>query len=406
MAKTVKQVRAVKMPAVALDAKAASKVVSKVSAKPVSAKPVSAKPVSAKPVSAKPVSAKPVSVKPASVKQVLAKPGTAKPGTAKPATAKPATAKPASGKPASAKPAPRPRAKARRGTRAAQEQAAPAAQLMSNLDLYFQEVKAYSLLTRDEECELARGIHANDNESLHKLVKANLRFVVSIAKEYAHYGVPLEDLINEGNLGLLKAAQRFDETRGFKFISYAVWWIRQSILAALANHSKIVRMPLNRARVLNQIKKASSELQQKLRRKPEPEEIAKFLGLSVDEVKDTLPLMQDNFFLDDFVGNDEDSTYLDFLEDTASEGPDAKVMDDDLNSSIGRMLADLKDREAKVLKLYYGLGTDQELTLEEIGQIMGLTRERIRQIKEEAFEKIRTSKSFKYMQDYAEDHQV
>ncbi len=304
------------------------------------------------------------------------------------------------------RPVVRARAKARHSGRATPDQAAPAAQLMSNLDLYFQEVKAYSLLTRDEECELARGIHANDNESLHKLVKANLRFVVSIAKEYAHYGVPLEDLINEGNLGLLKAAQRFDETRGFKFISYAVWWIRQSILAALANHSKIVRMPLNRARVLNQIKKASSELQQKLRRKPEPEEIARFLNLSVEEVKDTLPLMQDNFFLDDFVGNDEDSTYLDFLEDTGSEGPDSKVLDDDLNTSIGRMLCDLKDREAKVLKLYYGLGTDQELTLEEIGQIMGLTRERIRQIKEEAFEKIRTSKTFKYMQDYAEDRQI
>ncbi len=282
----------------------------------------------------------------------------------------------------------------------------PAAQLMSNLDLYFQEVKAYSLLTRAEECELARGIHSNDSESLHKLVKANLRFVVSIAKEYAHYGVPLEDLINEGNLGLLKAAQRFDETRGYKFISYAVWWIRQSILASLANHSKIVRMPLNRARVLNQIKKASGELQQKLRRKPEPEEIAAKLGLSIDEVKDTLPLMQDNFFLDDFVGNDEDSTYLDFLEDTSSEGPDCKVMDDDLNRSIDRMLCDLKQREAKVLKLYYGLGTDREMTLEEIGKIMGLTRERIRQIKEEAFEKIRSSKTFRYMHDYAEESHV
>jgi RNA polymerase primary sigma factor len=175
-----------------------------------------------------------------------------------------------------------PKAKLAPKPKAAPKMAAPAAQLMSNLDLYFQEVKAYSLLTRDEECELARGIHTNDSESLHKLVKANLRFVVSIAKEYAHYGVPLEDLINEGNLGLLKAAQRFDETRGYKFISYAVWWIRQSILAALANHSKIVRMPLNRARVLNQIKKATGELQQKLRRKPEPEEIATKLGLSVD----------------------------------------------------------------------------------------------------------------------------
>jgi len=280
-----------------------------------------------------------------------------------------------------------------------------AAQLMSNLDLYFQEVKAYDLLTREEECELARGIHQDDQQALHRLVKANLRFVVSIAKEYAHYGVPLEDLINEGNLGLLKAAQRFDETRGYKFISYAVWWIRQSILAALANHSKIVRMPLNRARVLNQIKKVSGELQQKLRRKPEAEEIAKVLGLSVDEVKDTLPLMQDNFFLDDYVGNDEDSTYLDFLEDTTSEGPDAPVMEDDLHKSIGRMLGDLKEREARVLKMYYGLGTDREMTLEEIGQVMGLTRERIRQIKEEAFEKIRSSKTFRYMHDYAEMEQ-
>jgi len=281
-----------------------------------------------------------------------------------------------------------------------------AAQLMSNLDLYFQEVKAYDLLTREEECELARGIHRDDPVALHRLVKANLRFVVSIAKEYAHYGVPLEDLINEGNLGLLKAAQRFDETRGYKFISYAVWWIRQSILAALANHSKIVRMPLNRARVLNQIKKVSGELQQKLRRKPEAEEIAKELGLSVDEVKDTLPLMQDNFFLDDFVGNDEDSTYLDFLEDTSSEGPDSQVMEDDLRESISRMLGDLKEREARVLRMYYGLGTEREMTREESGQVTGLTRERIRQIKEEAFEKIRSSKTFRYMHDYAETNQT
>jgi len=287
------------------------------------------------------------------------------------------------------------------GARKHSDKSGAAAQLMSNLDLYFQEVKAYDLLTREEECELARGIHQDDQQALHRLVKANLRFVVSIAKEYAHYGVPLEDLINEGNLGLLKAAQRFDETRGYKFISYAVWWIRQSILAALANHSKIVRMPLNRARVLNQIKKVSGELQQRLRRKPEAEEIAKVLGLSVDEVKDTLPLMQDNFFLDDYVGNDEDSTYLDFLVDTTSEGPDCQVMEDDLHRSISRMLGDLKDREARVLKMYYGLGTDREMTLEEIGQVMGLTRERIRQIKEEAFEKIRSSKTFRYMHDYS-----
>jgi len=274
------------------------------------------------------------------------------------------------------------------------------ARLMSNLDLYFQEVKAFPLLSREEECELARGIRGNDGAALHKLVNSNLRFVVSIAKEYAHYGVPLEDLINEGNLGLLKAAQRFDETRGYKFISYAVWWIRQSILAALANHSKIVRMPLNRARVLNQIKRVSSELQQDLRRKPLPEEIAARLGLSLDEVKDTLPLMQDNFFLDDYVGNDEDSTYLDFLEDTRSRTPDSRVLEEDLMESIERMLCDLKPREARVLRMYYGLGADKEMTLEEIGQIMGLTRERIRQIKEEAFEKIRNSKTFRYMHDY------
>ncbi len=287
-----------------------------------------------------------------------------------------------------------------RERRAPTRQRRESARLMSNLDLYFQEVKAFPLLTREQECELARGIRRNDEAALHKLVNSNLRFVVSIAKEYAHYGVPLEDLINEGNLGLLKAAQRFDETRGYKFISYAVWWIRQSILAALANHSKIVRMPLNRARVLNQIKRANSELQQKLRRKPTPEEIAEKLGLSVDEVKDTLPLMQDNFFLDDFVGNDEDSTYLDFLEDTRSRAPDAAVLSEDLSESIERMLCDLKPREARVLRMYYGLGGEKEMTLEEIGQVMGLTRERIRQIKEEAFAKIRNSKTFRYMHDY------
>jgi len=281
-----------------------------------------------------------------------------------------------------------------------------AARLMTNLDLYFQEVKAYPLLNRNQECELARGIRGNDPEALHTLVKSNLRFVVSIAKEYAHYGVPLEDLINEGNLGLLKAAQRFDETRGYKFISYAVWWIRQSILAALANQSKIVRMPLNRALVLNQIKRISSELQQTLRRKPTAEEIAVELGLSLEEVKDTLPLMQDNFFLDDYVGNDEDSTYLDFLEDTHGESPDVGVLEEDLQASIQRMLSDLKEREATVLKLYYGLGTDREMTLEEIGQIMGLTRERIRQIKEEAFDKILSSRTFRYMQDYSDMQQI
>ncbi len=290
--------------------------------------------------------------------------------------------------------------KTTRDRKATQRSRRENAHLMSNLDLYFQEVKAFPLLTREEECELARGIRRNDEAALHKLVNSNLRFVVSIAKEYAHYGVPLEDLINEGNLGLLKAAQRFDETRGYKFISYAVWWIRQSILAALANHSKIVRMPLNRARVLNQIKRAHSELQQKLRRKPTPEEIAERLNLSVDEVKDTLPLMQDNFFLDDFVGNDEDSTYLDFLEDTRSRAPDAAVLNEDLNESIERMLCDLKPREARVLRMYYGLGGQREMTLEEIGQVMGLTRERIRQIKEEAFAKVRNSKTFRYMQDY------
>ena len=273
-----------------------------------------------------------------------------------------------------------------------------------SLDKYLQDISKIDLITANEEVELAQRIKKGDQAALEKLTKANLRFVVSVAKQYQNQGLTLPDLINEGNLGLIKAAQRFDETRGFKFISYAVWWIRQSILAALANHSKIVRMPLNRARVLNQIKKASGELQQKLRRKPEPEEISKALGLSLDEVKATLPLMQDNFFLDDFVGNDEDSTYLDFLEDTTSEGPDATVMEDDLNQSIGRMLGDLKEREAKVLRMYYGLGTDREMTLEEIGQVMGLTRERIRQIKEEAFEKIRASKTFRYMHDYAEMH--
>ena len=267
---------------------------------------------------------------------------------------------------------------------------------------YLKELRRYPPMTRKEEEETLVRARKGDPEAIDRLITSNLRFVVSVALEYQGRGVPLSDLIAEGNVGLMEALKRFDEKRGYKFISYAVWWIRQSILAALANYSKIVRMPLNRARVLNQIKKVSSELQQKLRRKPEAEEIAKVLGLSVDEVKDTLPLMQDNFFLDDYVGNDEDSTYMDFLEDTTSEGPDSGVMEDDLNKSIGRMLGDLKEREAKVLKMYYGLGTDREMTLEEIGQVMGLTRERTRQIKEEAFAKIRASKTFRYMHDYAE----
>ena len=272
--------------------------------------------------------------------------------------------------------------------------------LMSNLDLYFQEVKAFPLLTREQECELARGIRSNDEAALHKLVNSNLRFVVSIAKEYAHYGVPLEDLINEGNLGLLKAAQRFDETRGYKFISYAVWWVRQAMLQALADQSRIYRVPTNRANALYRVGKVQSELYQNLEREPTVEEIAQRLKISRQEVRGTMGIAQPPLSLTEPYGADDDNPLQEFLQDEEAESPDTETYRQTLREEVARLLASLNERERMILSHYFGLEGRNRETLEEIGQRLGLTRERIRQIKEETFDRIRNLRLVEELKTY------
>jgi len=272
----------------------------------------------------------------------------------------------------------------------------------TNLDIYFSEVHHYTPLSRDEEVELGRAIREGDEDALQKLVNANLRFVVSIAKQFARYGVPLEDLINEGNLGLIEAAKRFDERRGYKFISYAVWWIRQSIMIALAQQSKAVRMPLNRARALHRLRKANTRLEQKLERVPGADDLAKELGITEEEVRDTLPLMHEAVFLDDTVSEGSTTTYIDLLAGEDEPSPDLPILEDELRRGVSQALKHLRNREAEVLRLYFGLEGCSQMTLEEIGKRMSLTRERIRQIKEEALEKMRSRRSFKFLTDYRE----
>ncbi len=272
----------------------------------------------------------------------------------------------------------------------------------TNLDIYFSEVHHYTPLSREQEVVLGAKIRDGDQDALGQLVNANLRFVVSIAKQFARYGVPLEDLINEGNLGLIEAAKRFDERRGYKFISYAVWWIRQSIMIALAQQSKAVRMPLNRARALHRLRKANTRLEQKLERTPSPEDLAKDLDISVSEVKDTMPLMHEAVFLDDTVSEGSTTTYIDLLEDKDEPSPELPLMEDELRRGVSEALQHLRPREADVRRLYFGLEGTSQMTLEEIGKRMSLTRERIRQIKEEALEKMRSRRSFKFLDDYRE----
>ncbi len=272
----------------------------------------------------------------------------------------------------------------------------------SNLDIYFKEVGRYSTLTREQEAELARRIRNGDRRAMERLVTANLRFVVSIAKHYSHYGVPLEDLINEGNLGLITAAQRFDETRGYKFISYAVWWIRQSIMAALAHQSKSVRMPLNRARALYRLRKAYAQLEQELHRPPTPKELAKEMRVSLGEVNDTLPLMNESVSLDEPLDGEGKTTCLEFLEYQDMMPPEHDLLESELKHGVAQVLNRLRPREAEVLRLYFGLEGDEKMTLEEIGERLHLTRERIRQIKEEALGRIRTKSSFQFLEDYRE----
>ncbi|GJQ62326.1 MAG: RNA polymerase sigma factor RpoD [Melioribacteraceae bacterium] len=269
-----------------------------------------------------------------------------------------------------------------------------------SLDKYLQEIGKVDLLSPDEEIDLAIKIKKGDQRALEKLVKSNLRFVVSVAKQYQNQGLSLGDLINEGNLGLIKAAKRFDETRGFKFISYAVWWIRQSILQALAEQSRIVRLPLNRVGALNKIGKAYSSLEQEFEREPSAVELANELDMDLNEVSDTLKISGRHVSMDAPFAQGEDNRLLDVLENNLQPTPDNMLMSDSLKNEIERALGTLTDREAEVIKLYFGLNKEHSLTLEEIGEKFNLTRERVRQIKEKAIRRLRHASRSKNLRSY------
>jgi RNA polymerase primary sigma factor len=269
-----------------------------------------------------------------------------------------------------------------------------------SLDLYLREIGETPLITAEEEVQLAKRIKLGDQDSLEKLTKANLRFVVSVAKQYQNQGLSLADLINEGNIGLIKAAKRFDETRGFKFISYAVWWIRQAILQALAEQSRIVRLPLNRVGTLHKIGKISSSLEQEYGREPSPDEIAKELALSAVEVSDTLKISNSHLSLDAPFSVSEDNSLMDVLEDEFQPAPDEALLSESLRVEIERALDTLSAREAEVINLYFGLNQEKALTLEEIGARFNLTRERVRQIKEKAIRRLRHASRSKSLRAY------
>jgi RNA polymerase primary sigma factor len=269
-----------------------------------------------------------------------------------------------------------------------------------SLDLYLREIGSTPLITADEEVRLARRIRTGDKRALEKLTKANLRFVVSVAKNYQNQGLSLADLINEGNIGLIKAAKRFDETRGFKFISYAVWWIRQAILQALAEQSRIVRLPLNRVGTLHKIGKVSSSLEQAYGRNPSPDEIAKELELSESEVADTLKISNSHLSLDQPFSVSEDNSLIDILEDEYQPGPDEALLDQSLRIEIEKALDTLTARESEVINLYFGLNAEKALTLEEIGARFNLTRERVRQIKEKAIRRLRHASRSRSLRAY------
>lgn len=258
-----------------------------------------------------------------------------------------------------------------------------------SLERYLQEIGEVPLLTPEEEIKLAKRIRKGDQLALEKLTKSNLRFVVSVAKQYQNQGLSLGDLINEGNLGLIKAAKRFDETRGYKFISYAVWWIRQSILQALAEQSRVVRLPLNRVGALNKIGKTYSNLEQEYEREPTPQEIADVLDISLYEVTDTLRMSGRHLSIDAPFAQGEDNRLLDIVHNDSQPPPDSTLMSESLRQDVERSLATLTPRESEVVRLYFGLGREHPLTLEEIGELFKLTRERVRQIKEKALRRLR-----------------
>jgi RNA polymerase primary sigma factor len=269
-----------------------------------------------------------------------------------------------------------------------------------SLDKYLNEISKVPMIDAQEEVELARRIREGDQAALEKLVNANLRFVVSVSKQYQNQGLTLGDLINEGNMGLIKAAKRFDETRGFKFISYAVWWIRQSILQALAEQSRIVRLPLNRVGSLNKISKTFSELEQKFEREPSPEELAEVLEISANEVVDTMKISGRHVSVDAPFVQGEENSLLDVLENDTEIRPDQELMNDSLRREVLRALSTLTQREAEVIMFYFGLNGEQAMTLEEIGEKFNLTRERVRQIKEKAIRRLRQTSRSKALKAY------
>ena len=269
-----------------------------------------------------------------------------------------------------------------------------------SLDKYLQEIGREELITAEMEVELAQKIKQGDQVALEKLTKANLRFVVSVAKQYQNQGLTLPDLINEGNLGLIKAAQRFDETRGFKFISYAVWWIRQSILQALAEQSRIVRLPLNQVGSLNKINKAFSKLEQEFERPPSSDELASALDLAEEKVKDTMKVSGRHVSVDAPFVDGENNSLLDVMVNNDSPKADLELMRESLQREIERSLATLSDREKDVVMLFFGIGKQHGLTLEEIGSKFDLTRERVRQIKEKAIRRLRHNSRSKLLKAY------
>lgn len=269
----------------------------------------------------------------------------------------------------------------------------------ASLDKYLQEIGREDLITVEEEVELAQRIKKGDRIALEKLTRANLRFVVSVAKQYQNQGLSLPDLINEGNLGLIKAAEKFDETRGFKFISYAVWWIRQSILQALAEQSRIVRLPLNQVGSLNKINKAFSKFEQEHERKPSSEELADELEIPVDKIADTLKVSGRHISVDAPFVEGEDNSLLDVLINDDSPNADRVLINESLTKEIDRALSTLTERESEIIKMFFGIGY-QEMTLEEIGDKFGLTRERVRQIKEKAIRRLRANSRSKLLKGY------
>ncbi|OFX18824.1 MAG: RNA polymerase subunit sigma [Bacteroidetes bacterium GWA2_31_9b] len=269
----------------------------------------------------------------------------------------------------------------------------------SSLEKYLQDVGKEQMISAEEEVELAQRIKKGDRQALERLTKANLRFVISVAKQYQFQGLSLPDLINEGNLGLIKAAERFDETKGFKFISYAVWWIRQSILQAIAEQSRVVRLPLNKVGSLNKIHKAYSTLEQQFDRSPTADELAIYVDLPKDKVEDTLQLSGKPLSVDAPFAEGEEGSLLDVMENTDSPTADSNLLDESLTKEVERTLSILPDKEKLVIKYYYGIG-GTELSLEEIGEELNLTRERVRQIKEKAIRRLRHSSKNKLLKKY------